>query len=252
MRRKEKRWRREEKGDNVKHWLEEGSVGQESLLLDVEPQLYLIDQVLCKKVTQLAYQFKETPLGIIIPPAESVSWQICFLSKLYDLLVWGDDGDELLLEAAKTFDVEIFSGDIPEDILAVQLFLYLDWGWQSVNDFLIELREVSRYVAEDGEILFVLQTSGHQDTLEVHWQDGSSTVLSEIIERGAYKKNTEAITFSFSQLAVEREERLNIFLKRHREFFGKNIRELFLRRITESEFQSGFDSVSLLSIKGSL
>lgn len=102
---------------SYEHWLGEGIAGQETLLDDLDPTLYLADAPLCSIITSTAINCDRRdrrPQAILVPDEGTVGWHIGYLAKRFDVAVWTSDDDELITETAFRFNAKTFTGDLEE------------------------------------------------------------------------------------------------------------------------------------------
>ncbi len=240
---------RGDKEEQARHWMGEGHFGQEALLLDLDPYLYAIDQVLSHRISQIVHAREDErarPLAVLVPPEATVSWQLAYLAQHFDLSLWSDDSDAILQDAVSHFDAEIFSGELPPLIHGrLSLFVHTDAAWENRSQLRLALRDTASSLAADGEIIVVLRCRGKLSQLEVEWSDGSSSDLSEVLERhviAGLSEPSQVVHLSLADFDPRGSEYLTAFLRRHRDFFGRNARDFFLDRMRDADFSEAFYS----------
>jgi hypothetical protein len=234
---------RSDKEDQTRHWLGEGYSGQEALLLDLDPYLYAIDQALCHRISQTShdkYSVRPSTTALLIPPSGAVYWQISYLSQRFELSVWADSSDTLVQSAADHFDVELFSGDIPSIVNGkIGLVVNADFTWNSRAQFLSEIRQLASTVSDGGELIVVMPGLQDGSVINIRWRDDSVSELNQLLEmRGLLGLELPQTIFTqrLNEFDYQNADYLSAFLKRHRLFFGRNARDLFLARMRESDF----------------
>jgi hypothetical protein len=224
-----------------RHWLHEGSTGQESLLLELDPCLYALDQALATVAASVAHSVdhgEEKPYAVLVPPAQTVGWQLGFLSKNYNVYVWSETFDEVLGQAADRFGAQVIDGDLYAELEhEIDLFVYTDYSWRSARQFAQTIKETKKLLSVAGKACFAVSARGDGSLRQVNWQDGSGTSLSKIMQEGfphvAPPEQLRKVCLS----QLEPNSILPAFLKRNRDFFGRNMREEFLERMQEMDFR---------------
>lgn len=237
-------WVRNKKTDQFRHWLGEGGVGQESLFLDLDPYLYVLDQAICKCIALGAHEYDNhegRPLAVLVPPEESVSWHIGYVGNLYDLLVCAEPDNEIRNEAACQFGAVV--GDLRADIEPLQLYLHLDKCWIELGEFVDAVRETRQYLGESGMMAFMLNCWGVEGSLEVCWAEGMKSPLSELVDGDKlfdFDSPKSVISKCLTEITASNSFGLGDFLKRHKMFFGKNARDFALDRFQDLDFRDSF------------
>ena len=230
--------------EDGRHWLDEGELGRECLFDDLDPFLYAIDRAIATKASQIAHSYDgedEKPRALLAPPVASVPWQIGNLSRHYRVEIWVPDPDDLVERAAEAFDAHVLVGEIPDELVGmIDLFLVTNTHWENHNHFLLWQKEALPFLAEDGELCVVLRSVGEGGLLSVSWDDGSETLLTDLVSLGPEAKRAEFKTICLPEFAPDKSSFLTDFLHRHRQFFGRNARDLCLTRMHEDDFQAVF------------
>lgn len=241
---KKTEWVREPKDDQLSHWLGEGMLGQDDLFFDLQPHLYAVDALICKQIAQIGYQMENAlcePAAVLVPPKESLSWFVPHLVNYFEVFLWTDSLDEALDELVRHFNVEVFSGQVPERICPVGYVLCLDSKWEGADNFFLSVEEAMSCLAEDGTATFILQVLGREEELKIFWNENCSTPYHQFIQDQA---NYSAFEMSQSELCsipqglALSQNSVSEFLRRHRSYFGKNARELCIRRMNEIDFSN--------------
>lgn len=239
---KKTEWVRESKDEQLSHWLGEGMIGQDDLFFDLQPHLCAVDALICKQIVQLGYQMEHAlcePAAVLVPPKESLSWFVPHLVDHFEVFLWTDELDEALDNLVQHFNVEIFSGEVPERIWPVGYVLCLDTEWDGPDNFFSGVEEVVPCLAEDGIATFVLQVLGKEDECKIFWNEENSTPYHQFIHEqpcAASHEMFQSELFSIPQGLALPQNSVSEFLKRHRSYFGKNARELCIRRMNEIDF----------------
>lgn len=237
------------------HWLEEGELGQESLLLDLDPFLYAADATICRLAGAAAYDDPgdpERPFGLLVPPHDAIAWQQAVLSRRYRLAVWGDHEDPISEQAADQFKIHLFSADPPEFLQsACSLVLLTDSQWRSAEHLAETLQELDQYVGAGGRLILLLRTELTPDGVTVLFRDGP-LALDRLLELPLFPPfpstptaPSEQITLPLHDLSRSGDDYLAAFLKRHRDFFGRSMRDAMLTRLSEQDFTIGDRAGSL-------
>ena len=232
----------------VKHWLGEGSDGQESLLLDLDPYLFAADAVLCRAASTVAHRYdgdEKRPLAMLIPPRGTVSWHIGYLAKKFDLCLWIFEQDEIIEEAAEYFNASIFTGELPDGVAGTIDFLLLtEYSWNSVIEFSGAIRTAGSLLSDSGISCAVLRCWGDNDCPTINWGDGGRSGLRELILGDIFHlPSPDGYTMiSLPDVDPSQGHGVTDFLKRHRPFFGKNARELFFERMRDPDFCQFFSA----------
>ncbi len=226
------------------HWLGEGIQGQETLLDDLDPTLYLADSAVSSLITSTALNSDRRdrrPQAILVPDQGTIGWHIGFLAKRFDVSVWTGDDDELISETAYRFNAKTFSGDLSEGGLdGVDLVLFSAYSWPDPAEFEAAVEEASGTLLESGQTVFILPIERRAGEAYVRWSASSATRLDTLTvpdDPGRPLPRTVEL-FWFSEFDPRDSEYLAGFLKRHREYFGKNIRDLMVDRLRSPEFQN--------------
>ena len=231
------------------HWLEEGELGQDSLLLDVDPFLYAADATLCRIAGAAAYDDPgdpERPFALLIPPQDAIAWQQAVLGRRYRLAMWGDYEDPISEQAADQFKIHLFSDEPPEFLKSsCSLVLLTDSHWRSVDHLAQTLQTIDPYVATGGRVLLILRTELSPEGATVLFKEGSMP-LEKLLEQPLYPcfpepaaQPDEVITLPLHDLSRTGDDYLAAFLKRHRDFFGRSMRDGMLTRMSEQDFTIG-------------
>lgn len=228
--------RRRHRRSEARHWLEEGSLGQETLFSELDPYLLATDRILCRRATQLAFRLKrsrETPRAVLLPPAGTVGWQIGHLAKHFELYVWCPEPDEIQEAAAAKFGAILISGSLDQlpDACA-DLIMITDVGWRDRREFAEAVRELREYLSGEGEALCVLRAIDEGTGVIIEWDAGSRLPLGELLAANDAPSEWELAPLVTGPSDFD----LGTFLKRHRTFFGRNARDFCLDRLYDPDF----------------
>lgn len=226
--------------ENWSHWLEQGADGQETLLLDVTPPLLTLDRAICSRATQIAFRLRGDRTrrrALVVAPPGVASWQIGFLSKHFEVFVYTPELDPILERISSAFEATLLESldELPEH--AADLILLLESNWTDSIKFLEAAQFAAEYLSSEGELLSVLfceELNGHSEVL---WSSGAKTEIVALIGRASRLlsqqfrgyESVPIVRSLFQNMAGE-------FLKRHREYFGKNARDLYMSHINDPEF----------------
>lgn len=243
MRKKE--WRKPNAGrrgqtSSERHWLGEGVAGQESLLMELTPALYALDQTLASVAGSVAHRAgSEKPFAIFVPPEGTVGWQLGYLSKKFRIYLWSEASDEFVEAAADHFGAKLVEGDLEESIEnEVELFVCTSSCWHSEAHFIEGVRDALKYLAPGGSACFVVEGTGAEGDIRLAWDDETETPLRALIEGSLFRLPAvgQVHTASLNENAAGDADSITAFLKRSREFFGRHCRELLLQRLWEPDF----------------
>ena len=228
---------------DVPHWLGEGSLGQESLMGELDAFLFAIDSAIAHQASIVARRVpksEDVPTAVLVPPEGSIGWHLGFLSQFYEVRLWAHESDEVQGLAADHFNARIQSGELRSWLeYAVDLFLFTDTNWQAEFDFTNEVREATSALSDYGSACFVLSGVRVENRLQVCWTSGATRVLDDILEGrifGLKPPDQHIIVFLKDELNKSTRSNVVQFLKRHQEFFGKDSKGLCLSRMREADF----------------
>jgi hypothetical protein len=238
--------------EDSSHWLGEGAYGQELLLAEVDPHLFSVDRAISSQVSSLSHRIipgEDGVYAVLILPEGGVGWQLGYLSRCFNTYVWSSKTDELLDSAARHFGALLLSGDLLAEVdRRVDLLIHTDYLWPSERVFVEEIRCSMELLNDEGVSMFVLvgcrekreesrplvsRVLGSKNFGEdvIEWSDGRRSYLSWLLSRF---ESSEVFSVSVAEsLKLDPSE----FIKRNRGFFGRNIRDMMLKRMGESDFQ---------------
>lgn len=226
------------------HWLDEGEQGQESLLLDIDSFLYAADGTICRLAGAAAYDDPgdpERPFALLLPPHDTVPWQQGVLGRRYRLSVWGSPDDPVSCAAADQFNVNLFAGDPPTVLEGrCTLVLVTEHRFDSPADLRRTVRLLDSCLAAGGSLIAVLRTEIRPEGVLALFRDEAVPVQSLLNDGFApFTEAPEVITIPLHDVSRHGDDYLLAFLKRHREFFGRNMRDALLERMSEPDFTIG-------------
>jgi hypothetical protein len=224
------------------HWLGEGVQGQETLLDDLDPTLYLVDSVISSLITSTALgadRRDRRPQAILVPAEGSLGWHVGALAKRFEVAVWTAEDDELISETAYHFNARTFTGDLGEGADdGSELVLFTAYSWPSETEFRQALDEALDTLTENGAAILVLPLEQSPSGPQIRWTGSAATPLAELTNPETDRDTPRSFeVFWFKGFNPKESEVLGGFLKRHRDYFGKNVRELTLDRLSSPEFQ---------------
>jgi hypothetical protein len=233
------------------HWLGDGIALQESLLFDLDPFSYALDGALASTASRVVHKClgsSERPLALLVPPRESIPWQLGVLSKKFDIFIWAENYDAMLESAAVRFNATLLNGDLPENA-SFDFILFTTSDWQNAGQLSEALEEGYRLVSERGSACFILRAAGER---EICWGDGSRSSV-EAIRVVAKFESVEHTAISLRAVFSQTGYGVAEFAKRNRDFFGRYAQDLCLSRLYEEEFQRTMESSAvalLLTVNG--
>jgi hypothetical protein len=241
LKNKTKKWKRFNKEDDLQHWLGQGSLGQESLFLELCPYLYILDQSIYKLAYQVASQHEirgDKPVALIVSAQDTIGWQIGYISKLFDIYLCSSPDTPGLYEAANKFGGIVSSFDNVNE--QADFYLHIDSKWENENDFLLTAKASFRKSINGA---FVLKCFGTENELEICWEDGSKTPLSEFLEPSGFfgfPRPDYVLSRCLKDIALKENYGVSAFLKRNKAYFGKNARDYCFDRINDNDFRESF------------
>ncbi|MCB0323233.1 MAG: hypothetical protein KDD69_06645 [Bdellovibrionales bacterium] len=260
-RRKAQRGRRNERKERegaaaTRHWLGEGSAGQESLLLELEPIAYVLDQAVASISTAVAHRLSlrhEKPFAVLVPPAGSVGWQLGYLIKRFNVYLCADPTDDHSQEAADRFGAKLIRGEFDAELEhEIGFFLFGGAEWEDRNTFAFAVRQAQACTADDGIVSALLlgeRTIGASGACEtrVLWSDGSSSAMAELGGLSGFTLGVPISTHTVELTMANALDsgRMSAFLKRNRAYFGRETREMLANRIRDEDFCQHFQDVSV-------
>ncbi len=228
------------------HWLSEGADGQDSLLLELDPYLYCLDQTISTIAASIWHKYEgeaTNPFGMLVQSEGSVGWHIGYLSQKYNLYVHCEELDPVIEQAAERFGLQLISMENEHELLhGIEFFLYTRTLWTDTSSFSKAVHRAIDLRAPDGTICFALAAEGTRERPVLRWQDGSTNELHEIcrdIELFAAEP-PETFVIPLAETDPFEGLALSAFLKRNRDFFGRDVRDLLVRRMHEADFLDMF------------
>lgn len=225
------------------HWLGAGLAGQDSLLFDLDPYLYAADSVLSKTISQVAHHYdgeNGKALIAICPAPETLPWHSAYLRSHCDVCICAPVDDPLLEFVEESFNVTIFSESVPHSLQGqADIVLFTEAHWKNLSTLEESLHIAEELLADDGRALFVLQASGEEPNLTLSWDDPYCETVADLVASRIFSKFKIAFetVVPLATLNAQRDFGVGEFAKRHKDFFGKNARELCLSRVYEEDFQ---------------
>jgi hypothetical protein len=229
---------------NSTHWLGEGEVGQDYLIGEVEPFLYTADGQLCSAVASHAHRSgagRGSKRSLFIPPVGGAFWPVGYLSKWFSIVIWTELEDEATLQIAEQFGAQLYAGEHPLEFGdEAEIILCTELQWQSSFDLATAVRSYRSLLSADGVLILAIpfQVTAEERLGIVTFADGSTTAVNELQQGRVF--GVESPNY-FDSVLLRRDDVLDTdqmgnFLKRHREYFGKNARLLLEMRINETDF----------------
>ncbi len=234
--------RRPAEGED-QHWLGHGIDGQDALLFDLDPYLYAADPIICRIAQQVAHSApdraksepNERPKAALLLGYDLNPWTVGFLSERFDVALVTEYVDPIVEETADQFDAllvdeeEFFNLEPVFDfILRFECSKGLD------PELMSRVQKCAELLICGGVALFPTLASGPSKEHEAGWLEKTLGF------REFSKVETERV--KLSDLSALPDFGVGDFAKRHRAFYGKEARDLCLKRIYERDFQSVISS----------
>ncbi len=224
-------------GKRDEHWLGHGIDGQDALLFDLDPYLYALDAQVCRVSQQVAHAAEqrlskgERPKAAILLGFDLNPWSVGFLSERFDVVLVTEFVDPIVEETAQRFGALV---------LGEEEF----YGMEPIFDFVLSFScssalepaviksifDVSQILVPEGVALFPFHTT------EKLSADVKASWLSSTLGFREYA-TIEVFQTSFPELKTQPDYGVSEFARRHRPFYGKESRDLCLKRIYEEDFQ---------------
>ena len=225
------------------HWLGEGTAGQEMLLLELDPVLFAVDQALATLSSSIAYHYQpvdyQKPFAVLACPDAALAWQLGYLTKHFNTYLLAENVDEVTDQAADRFNAKLVAG-IEEVEHEITFYLNTNTSWSSRLALVNEVRAARTLLAPSGSACFILRAVEDRGDSVIQWSEGIADRLQDIENGDVFSlpKPDEVSRHTLNDSPPE--DLLPSFTKRNREFFGRNMRELFLQRMQESDFGDCF------------
>ncbi len=240
---------RSDREGDTRHWLGEGENGEDSLLLEFDPYLYVADAQLHRIIASAGHEASggdARPFALYLPASDATGWHLATLSRYFRVSICASTEDPAQEIAADYFAARLCLGEIPEDLVgSCRLVLSTALEWEDLGHFVAAIRDLQQYLTSDGELCLVLPAYSEEGETFLRWRDGA-TPLSSFTGGGLFplRPPTSATVTPLATVASGETEQLSNFLKRHRDFFGRSVRGNFLQRMEEPDFLIGSRAVS--------
>ena len=221
------------------HWLGHGFDGQDALLLDLDPYLYVLDSQICRVSQQIAFSgeerglkaVKERPKAAIILGHDLNPWSVGFLSERFDIVLVTEFADPIVEETASRFNAIVLDEEQFYELEPVIDFaLFFNCASELDAALIKSAHEISNVIVQGGVSLFPLRTKDKLSAeVKSSWLNGTLG-FREFSSIDIYQN-------SFTELKKLPDYGVTEFAKRHRSFYGKEARDLCLKRIYEDDFQ---------------
>ncbi len=226
------------------HWLGAGRAGQENLLLELDPKLYVLDQSLAALASAIYHSvalIEDKPYALFFSPGEAVGWQLGYLSKFFNVYVYTESADEVSTEAADRFEAKLLRGDFREELEhSIDLCISTSYAWSEPLHLGKMLKSVRQVLSPGGKCCFAFAAEGENENLEIIWGNGNRSCISNSTWREEICVPVPDNVELFCLSDFEPEVLLPAFSKRNRDFFGKDMRDSFLQRMAEADFKAEF------------
>lgn len=206
------------------HWLGLGVEGQQSLLSDIDPYLYVSDAAFCNLIKSIHFgksRRKEKTRALLIPPGGRVSWHQAFLAEMYKVYVWAEELDEVQEQAAERFSNEIIDAELPEELYqGLDIIALTNRFWVSEEAFRKALYDSIDLVGEEGTLVSLVACEKKGLGMEIVLSDDLKIEYESLFSGfAALDRPSQVIEIELSQVS-DAEDYLRNFLKRHKDFFG--------------------------------
>lgn len=235
---------RRESTRNAEHWLGFGIDGQDALLLDLDPYLYVLDSLICRIAQQTAFtvdeRFRsepsERPKAAILLGYDLNPWTVGFLSERFDVALVSDYVDPIVEETADRFNAVLFDDETFYSLEPVFDFVLRFECTQAIDGELLRTAsELSNVLLPGGRALFPISIkdgkTGEQRAQWIKSSLGFREYTTVDVERASFQEIKNLPDFGVGE-----------FARRHRAFYGKEARDLCLKRIYERDFQAVIES----------
>lgn len=235
---------------------------RDDLFSDVEPQLFAIDQALCKLSTSVAHRFEgdyDKPLCLFEVEEHAGSWLLAYLSKRFHLCMRKSSLAGFIYESASYYNVMDYDQLLEKNSeypLAFYLSTRLDWD--CFEEFQEAVVFAKQQLAHDGVATFVLPTFVELDLEKsatqtyVQWVGDEPLALKQMLSQLHCFPRKEYLTVCLQGLEQSLRPTAEEFFKRHRSYFGKHSKGYLFSRIGEHDFGESFNSsqsATLLSFR---
>jgi hypothetical protein len=227
------------------HWLREGLSGQNSLLAEVDPFLFLADPIFSKNASQISYHYdgdELRPQSFVLLPKDSLPWHLGFLSEKFALTAIVESHDELLDVVAEQFNFSIADYDFAanrDGRPGIDFITRPAVYWESVEELYECLKLIQNAVASGGRscLFFEGQRIANEDYLLI---GGSEQILIKellALPLCAEFAKIETEIIPIERFREESQFRVSEFNQKHKNYFGRGARELIMARIYEQDWQ---------------
>ncbi|MCB0360615.1 MAG: hypothetical protein KDD44_13300 [Bdellovibrionales bacterium] len=180
--------------DLSSHWLGLGEEGVRSLWREVSlsflaadsffyRESWLGDDEPSKLPEDVGSRATNTCTAVVIAESDAIPWHVGYLSERFDVVLWVETIDEILLSVSDEFGVQLADEVLPENLKGnVDFFLVPVLSWINADDFLGYLEGMMPYLKPGGRVCFALGAlPAASDTTNILWDEGPQE-LSEFVE----------------------------------------------------------------------
>ena len=227
------------------HWLREGRIGQETLFEELDPYFYAIEQSLASRAASIIKDRRKSdyPSALLISDSENLGLYIQYVIKHYQCFSWLNAADDFAARACEYFNVQMILGDPARSgFEGFDLILVSNMQHEDQLAFSQLICE-SRDYLNDGGRLYVLLCGGEINGQKyIQWTDSSCVQLEDFMHGHIFQLSAPHTAQVLTLRKIDRFDaaRVHAFLKRNREYFGKNTREIMLQRLREEDFCAAF------------
>lgn len=240
-----------------RHWLNEGAAGQQSLFLELDPVLYALDPDIARLAVSRAHAYdgdERRPFAVLAPPSGSVGWQAGLFAKHFNLYLWAETQIEEFDAAVDYFGLE-WVIDLASRVTGIADFIAVtDRQWNTKRQLLTVAGQVAQALGPEGLACFALQAVLSPEELLFTWGDGTTSTIREICQAlgaaDAAVPLRSAIETAEVLARVDRfdRERVANFLKRHRDFFGREAHGFLAERLSDDDFVQAFTDPAAVAV----
>jgi hypothetical protein len=226
---------RRDPGKGAEHWLGHGVEGQDALLFDLDPYLYALDPVICKIASQVSRYEREDERGkaAILLGYDLNPWVVGFLAERFDLALVTEFADPIVEETALRFDAILLD---EEEFLNIEpcfeFILRFDCARGLEPGLVRTVDLVSDLMLPGGVALFPIIAEN----------------LNLLPDTLGFRNYTLVETHQVYLKSLVKDYGVTEFAKRHRSFYGKEARDLCLKRIYERDFQTALEQENLVEL----
>ena len=228
------------------HWLGADIDAHETLISELDPILYAIDDVLHGRVNSAAHSYdgnEKRPCAIFLPIPETIGWQLGYISKEYNTYLLSAEQPEGYQGASDTFNIRFLDFDAFDRVdFWVDLFISTGYNWPSAHEFFTFMNANLPLLSPEGRAYAVLRGSASLTIdsdidISLRWHDGSECSLGELLDCRWHSQAQPVVARSICLPSLDPLDpsKLSTFGKRNKLFFEKEASKLFLQAFAEDK-----------------